>query len=199
MAECGCDIEIESAAQARVLWTLLGINGAMFLVEFGSGLVAESSALIADSFDMLADATVYAVSLYAVSRGALAKVSAARLSGYLQMALGVFALMEVLRRTLVGSSPEPGYMMAVSAIALVANAWCLRLVSAHRDGGVHMRASFIFSQNDVIANSAVILSGVFVAVTGLPVWDLLAGAGIGALVLRGGVRILGEARTAAAV
>jgi cation diffusion facilitator family transporter len=197
LADCGCKLEIESAAQARVLWILLAINGAMFVSELGAGIVAESTALIADSFDMLADAAVYAVSIYAVSRSPLARAAAARLSGQLQLGLGVFAFLEVARRALFGSSPEPSFMIAVSTIALGANVICLRLIAAHREGGVHMRASFIFSQNDVIANCTVILSGFLVALSGWPFWDLLAGAGIGCLVFWGGLRILREARTAA--
>jgi cation diffusion facilitator family transporter len=196
LADCGCELEVEFAAQARVLWILLAINGAMFVAELGAGIFAESTGLIADSFDMLADAAVYGVSLYAVSRSALARASAASLSGHFQLGLGVFAFFEVARRALVGSSPEPSFMIAVSIVALVANIACLRLVAAHREGGVHMRASFIFSQNDVIANCAVILSGLFVALSGWPFWDLLAGAGIGSLVLWGGIRILREARAA---
>jgi Co/Zn/Cd efflux system component len=189
-------LEIDSEAQARVLWILLAINGAMFVAELGAGIIADSTALIADSFDMLADAAVYAVSLYAVSRSALARAAAARLSGRLQLGLGVFACLEVARRALFGSSPEPSFMVGVSALALGANVVCLRLIAAHREGGVHMRASFIFSQNDVIANCAVILSGFLVALSGLRFWDLFAGAGVGCLVSWGGVRILREARAA---
>ena len=88
-------------------------------------------------------------------------------------------------------------MVAASTLALFANVICLRLIAAHRDGGVHMRASFIFSQNDVIANVAVVLSGLLVALSGVAWWDLLAGAGIGFLVLSGGVRILNEAKVEA--
>jgi cation diffusion facilitator family transporter len=196
MADCGCELEVESTAQARVLWAVLAINAAMFVAEFSVGVVAESTALIADSLDMLADAFVYAVSLYAVSRSAQARVSAARLSGYLQLGLGILVLVEVLRRLLGGSSPEPIYMVAASTLALFANVICLKLIAAHRDGGVHMRASFIFSQNDVIANVAVVLSGLLVALSGLAWWDSLAGAGIGILILSGGVRILSEAKAA---
>ena len=196
MADCGCGLEVKSAAQASVLRIVLAINGAMFVAELGSGILAESTALIADSFDMLADAAVYAVSLYTVSRSDLARASAARLSGYLQIGLGVFAFSEVARRAISGSNPDPVFMIAVSTIALVANVACLRLIAAHRDGGVHMRASFIFSRNDVIANCAVILSGIFVSLSGWSFWDLFSGAGIGILVFWGGVRILSEARTA---
>ena len=167
MSDCDCEVEVESVAQARVLWILLAINGGMFVAELGAGVFAQSTALIADSFDMLADAAVYAVSLYAVFRGAIAQVSAARLSGYLQLSLGSAELVEVGRRFLFGSSPEAVYMVLVCTVALVANLICLRLIAAHREGGVHMRASFIFSQNDVIANCAVILSGLLVAVVRL--------------------------------
>ncbi len=194
VSDCGCDLEFQSADQARVLWTLLAINAGMFVAEFGAGLLAESTALLADSLDMLADAAVYAVSLYAVARTPKSRASAALLSGYLQVVLGAFVLAEVFRRLLVGSQPEPLYMVAVSVVALAANTLCLRLIAAHRGGGVHMRASYIFSQNDVIANCAVILSGLLVALSDLHVWDLLAGGAIGGIVCWGGVRIIRDAR-----
>jgi cation diffusion facilitator family transporter len=193
---CECELDLQSTGQARVLWILLAINGGMFIAEFGAGLLAESTALLADSLDMLADAAVYAVSLYAVARTARSRASAAMLSGYLQVGLGVFVLVEVLRRLLVGSRPEPLYMIAVSIVALAANTLCLRLIAAHREGGVHMRASYIFSQNDVIANCAVILSGLLVAWSDLAVWDLVAGGAIGSLVCWGGIRIIRDARSA---
>ncbi|WP_413913973.1 cation transporter [Candidatus Skiveiella danica] len=58
----------DAAAEARVLWLLLGINALMFLVEMVAGFWADSAALIADAADMLADAAVYGVALYAVGR-----------------------------------------------------------------------------------------------------------------------------------
>lgn len=198
MSDCGCEIEVESAGQARVLWQLLAINLTMFVAELVAGLIADSAALLADSLDMLADAGVYAVSLYAVSRSARMRAWAAMSSGYLQVGLGGLALLEVARRLVTGPSPDPLYMIAVSVVSLMANVLCLRLVSRHRDGGVHMRASFIFSQNDVIANSAVILGGLLVAMTSWYQWDLVVGAGIGFLVLSGGWRILRDARRALA-
>jgi cation diffusion facilitator family transporter len=182
--------------QARTLRLVLGINAAMFVVEFGAGWFAQSAGLIADSLDMLADAFVYGLSLVAVFSSAAGQVRTAALSGVFQLALGAAALLEVTRRFLVGSTPQPGYMIPVAVVALVANAVCLRVVARHRDEGVHMRASYIFSQNDVLANLAVIVSGVLVAITATPLWDLAAGAGIGLLVLSGGIRILRASRAA---
>jgi Co/Zn/Cd efflux system component len=85
-------------------------------------------------------------------------------------------------------------MIGVAAVALVMNVICLKLISVHRDGGVHMTASFIFTQNDVIANVAVIIGGIAVAITGWREWDFVVGIGIGLLVLSGGIRILRRAR-----
>jgi cation diffusion facilitator family transporter len=182
--------------QRSALRTVLAINAVMFVAEFGAGLLGQSTGLIADSFDMLADALVYGLSLAAVSRSDLGKAKTATTSGLFQLTLGLGALGEVVRRYLLGSEPEPAYMIIVAAIALIANAICLRVVARHRDAGVHMRASYIFSQNDVLANVAVIASGVLVAATGAQLWDLVVGAGIGLLVLSGGFRILREAREA---
>jgi cation diffusion facilitator family transporter len=156
--------------------------------------MAESLALLADSLDMLADATVYGVSLLAVRRGARAKARAARWSGALQISLGVLILVETVRRLVYPPAPEAAYMVAVSLVALAANVLCLRIVSAHKEGGIHMKASVIFSQNDVIANLSVILGGAFVWLTSWHLADLFVGAGIALLVASGGFRILREAR-----
>lgn len=178
------------ATEARTLWVLLAINGVMFLAEGTAGLLTQSTGLLSDSLDMLADALVYGLSLYAVGRTAAHKLRAAHASGYLQVALALGALAEVTRRFLFGSEPEPAWMMGVAALALVANVACLVLISRHRKGGAHMKASYIFSTNDVLVNLGVIAAGGLVALTGSRLPDLVVGAAIGLLVLSGAVRIL---------
>ena len=197
MSGCGCAFEPSKPEERRVLWILLAINGGMFLVELVLGLLAQSTALVGDSFDMFADATVYGVALWAVSRAARGKVTAAKLTGALQLVLGILALAEVARRFFFGSEPDPNFMIGVATLALFANAYCLRLIAAHRDGGVHMRASFICSQTDVIVNIAVVVSGVLVAATRMAEWDLVVGLGIAVVILWGAVRIRREALEAA--
>jgi Co/Zn/Cd efflux system component len=64
------------------------------------------------------------------------------------------------------------------------------LLAKHRDGGAHMKASWIFSTNDVLANLGVIVAGALVAWTGSNVPDLVIGTLIGLLVLNGARRIL---------
>jgi Co/Zn/Cd efflux system component len=178
------------ASETSTLRIVLAINAFMFVLEIVAGWLAQSTGLLADGADMLADATVYALALYAVGRAQALKVRAARTCGALQLALGLAALVEVARRAVLGSEPGPRAMMGVSLLALAANVTSLWLVARHRDGGVHMKASYICTANDVLANLGVIAAGVFVAGTGSRLPDLVIGALIAAVVLQGALRIL---------
>ena len=57
-----------------------------------------------------------------------------------------------------------------------------------------MRAAWIFSANDVIANMGVILAGVLVMVSASRWPDLVIGLTVAGIVLRGGIRILRESK-----
>lgn len=199
MSGCGCEVEIQDQSETRVLIILLLINGAMFLVEFGVGWWAQSTALVADAIDMLADAMVYGVGLYAVGKAISSKIHAATLSGWFQVAVGLLVLLEIFRRIVSGSEPVSYLIMTMGVVALAANTACLILISKHREGEVHMRASWIFSKNDVIANIGVILAGILVAVTGSRIPDLVIGIVVASLVLRGGLVILQDAHKEKAI
>lgn len=180
----------DSAAEARLLTLLLAINALMFIVEIVVGFWAQSTGLIADSLDMFADAAVYGLSLYAVGRSAALKVRAAHMAGWMQLALALLALGEVVRRFIYGSEPVSELMMGMGLVALVANAACLVLIAKKRNAGAHMKASYIFSSNDVIANAGVILAGGLVAMTGSAYPDFVIGLIVGLVVLNGARRIL---------
>ena len=182
----------KDAAERRVLWIVLLLNAAMFFIEGIAGWLAQSTGLLADALDMFADAAVYGVGLWAVGRHAAYKLSAAQLSGWLQLLLGIGVLIDILRRLLFGSMPEPPVIGLVGLMALAVNVTALLLLQKHRDGEMHMRASWIFTKNDVIANLAVIAAGGLVAWTGSRLPDLAVGFGIAALVVWGGVTILRE-------
>ena len=194
MSGCGCS-EAADQMQGRVLKTLLAINAMMFLVELVLGFMAESAGLLSDSLDMLADALVYGIALSAVGGAAAAKQRAARWSGVFQIVLGLGVLGEVVRRLIYGSEPQSLLIIGVGFVALLANLICLALIAKHRNGEAHMRASWIFSANDVLANLGVILSGALVWWFGSYIPDLIAGTAIAALVIYGGVRILRDSRS----
>lgn len=188
-APAGTDPPAGAGRQRRALWWVLGINAAMFLVELVAGLLAGSAGLVADSLDMLADATIYAVALLAGADLASQR-RAARASGWLQLTLAGLVLVEVIRRAGTGIEPTSSVMMLVGLLALVANLACVAILAGHRGGGAHLRASWIFTTNDALANIGVIIAGVLVAVTGSAIPDLAIGAAIAALVASGAWRIL---------
>ena len=194
MSKCTCKIETKDEEENRILLILLCINAVMFLLEILVGIFSESTALIADSLDMLADATVYGIAIYAVGKTTLIKIKAAHLSGVFQVILGVTVVFDVLRRLIWGSNPESLLMILVGIIAFVANITCFKLISKYRYGEVHMRASWIFSKNDVIANFGIIASGILVYALGSRYPDLIIGLTISVVVIRGGVHIIQDAK-----
>ena len=181
---------ISAEQESGTLRWLLGINAVLFVVEMTAGLIAHSTGLIAESLDNFADAAVYGLALYAVGHSVKMQVRAAHLAGVLQLILAVGALAEVVRRFVFGSEPESLVMMGIAFIALIANTTCLLLISKHREGGAHMKASWIFSANDVVINLGVITAGALVAWTGSNYPDLIIGSIAGIIVLNGARRIL---------
>lgn len=194
MSDCGCEVELKENQQKTVLYWLLAINATMFVFEIGLGLLSESTALIADSLDMLADAIVYVIALYAVGKSIQHKANAALVSGYLQMGLGLLILLDIARRLVGESEPHSWFMIGVGTVALIANVICLILIRKHNNDEVHMRASWIFSANDVIANFGVVIAGILVMVLDQRWPDIVIGSIISLLILRGAYRILSDAR-----
>jgi hypothetical protein len=184
------DTSATAQQESTSLRLLLAINAVMFVIELTAGLIAQSAGLVADSLDMFADAAVYGLALYAVGHSVKMQLRAAHLAGVLQLILALGVLLEAGRRFVFGSEPESMTMMAVAFVALIANTSCLLLISRHREGGAHMKASWIFSANDVLINIGVILAGALVAWTGSRYPDLIIGTLVGLVVLNGARRIL---------
>jgi len=194
MADADCEMEVTNKEESKTLIVLLAINGSMAVIESTAGWYAESTGLLADALDMLADALVYCSALYAIGKSVRVKIHSALLSGGLQLLLGFVMISEIVRRFIYGSEPISFIMISVSVIALAANILCLVLLNKHKHGEVHMRATWIFSRNDVIANLGVITAGLLVAYLGSPLPDLIIGSVISTVVLHGSYRIIREAR-----
>lgn len=186
-------LDASNATDRKILRTVLLINLGQSAAGIGLGVWAASTALMGAGLDNLADASVYAVSLYAVGRAATVKVRAARLSGFLLIGLAVLLLLEVLRRFAGGEEPVGPAMMAVAAVNAALNLVCLRLLRRHRGEDVNFKASAIFTSNDSIVNGAVVLSGALVMWLGSNVPDLVLGLVVAGIAANGGREILREA------
>jgi len=181
----------DSSVQSKLLWTVLIINFAFFIIEITTGFISKSMGLVADSLDMLADAFVYGLSLWAVGSTVIRKKKVARMSGYFQLALALLGLSEVIRRFISFEEvPDFQTMIIVSILALIANSVCLYLLQKSKSEEAHMKATMIFTSNDIIINTGVIAAGVLVLLTQSKYPDLIIGAIVFLIVVRGAFRIL---------
>lgn len=181
----------DDVRQRKALWTVLVINTGFFLIEMSTGIISKSMGLVADSLDMLADALVYGMSLMVVGAAVTKKKRVALWSGVLQIILAVLGISEVIRRFLgLEVMPEFQTMIIISILALLANSVSLWLLQRTRSKDAHMRASIIFSANDVVINLGVITAGLLVWWLGSSLPDLIVGVIIFLIVIRGAIRIL---------
>lgn len=174
-----------------MLVVVLIINLGMFFVEFGAGLVAGSAALMADATDMLADAFVFGLSLYAVARSDRWKAGVATFKGALILVLGLGILVNVAVKIQSGVPPSSSMMLIFGGAALVANIVSVVLLWRFRAQDVNMASTFECSRNDVISNVGVLIAAGLVAATSSPWPDIVIGLAMAAIVLRSAVRVLG--------
>lgn len=177
----------------RVLIIVLVINAAMFALEFGAGIVARSAALMADSMDMLGDALVYGVSLYALDRSDRWRAGAALFKGGFILFLGLGVLYQIGVKLLYEVPPSSTLMLIFGALALAANLYCLKLLWRFKNDNVNLSSTFECSRNDVIGNSGVIVAAGGVALFQSPWPDIVVAVVIAFLFLRSALRVTREA------
>lgn len=200
MADCcsdkECAIESLRSRQAGTLRIVLAINAVMFLVEFTAGLLARSTALLADSLDNLGDATTYGLSLYAVARGARSKAKIALFKSTLILAAAFFVIGQVAYSIAHPGMPVFETMGIVSLLALAANGTCLALLWKHRTEDVNMSSVWECSRNDIVSNVAVFAAAGAVWITDSFWPDLIVGSLLAILLLHSAVRVMREAMRA---
>jgi len=187
------DIDINpDKKQSKILWLVLLINLAFFIIEMTTGLISKSMGLVADSLDMLSDSFVYAISLFAVGGTLVRKKRVTKLAGYFQIILAVLGFSEVIRRFLeIEQIPDFSIMIIVSIFALIANGISLYLMLQSKNKEeIHIKASLIFTSNDIIINLSVIVAGFIVMFTGSLIPDLIIACIVFVIVIRGAFRIL---------
>jgi Co/Zn/Cd efflux system component len=199
MADCCCTpppVKLDPRRMRdyrRVLWLVLAINAAMFIVEAGAGLLAGSASLQADALDFFGDGANYAISLAVVGMALRYRAGAAMLKAASMGLFGVWIIGTVIWHAMHGTLPSAVTMSAIGVSALVANAASFALLWSHRSGDANMRSAWICTRNDVLGNLAVLLAafGVFGTQTGWP--DLAVAMVMAALALQGAFLVLSQA------
>ena len=197
MADCctnaACEIEKLQARQSQTLKIVLGINAGMFIIELVAGIMARSTAVLADSLDMLGDALVYGLSLYVVTRNDTWKATSALLKGLIMALFGVFVLGEGGYKVLYPEIPQYETIGFIGLLALTANGACVLLLWRHRSEDINMRSVWLCSRNDILANALVLLAAVGVWVTASQWPDLVVGLSIAMIVLRSAFYVIRDA------
>ena len=183
-----------SPAYMRVLWTVIALNGVMFMVEMGAGVHAGSQALQADALDFLGDTATYALSLWVIGRPLRWRSRAALLKGLTLAVMAIWVLSSTAYRVLVLGVPSAFVMGTVGTLALVANVVCALLLYRFRDGDANVRSVWLCSRNDAIGNIAVVGAAIAVFVSGSPWPDLIVATVMAGLFLSSAVRIVSQAR-----
>jgi Co/Zn/Cd efflux system component len=172
-----------------VLWTVLGINLAMFMIEMIAGLRTGSVSLRADSLDFLSDSANYGISLLVAGMALRTRAMAALGKGATMGLFGIWVLASSVWKAFVGSPPEAVTMGLVGIVALAANGLCFALLTAFRSGDSNMRSVWLCSRTDMIANCAVLVSALGVARTNAAWPDVLVAAIMAMLALQGAVAV----------
>ena len=191
-----CEVTKLRESHSRVLWIVLGINALMFVVEGISGLLANSTALLADSLDMLGDALVYGFSLFVLVRSTRWQAGAALAKGAFMLLFGLGVLAEAAYKVFHPVTPTAQIMGVIGATALAANVVCFALLYRHRADNLNMSSTWLCSRNDLVANAGVLVAAAatFVLASRWP--DIIVGCIIAALFLCSAFTILNESARA---
>lgn len=171
----GCELTKLKKQQASVLWVVLFINLLMFVIEFGAGIRADSLSLTGDSLDMLGDALVYASSLYVINKGSKAQAGSAFLKGITMFLFAIVVFARASHQLVTGAIPEATIMSTVGIVALLANLFCLLLLTRHRKDNLNMSSVWLCSRNDIIANTSVLVASGLIFLTHSVLPDLAVG------------------------
>jgi Co/Zn/Cd efflux system component len=180
--------------QRRTLLVVLILNALLFAALGIGGVIADSSALLANAVDNASDSVVYLISFLAVGRAIAWKRRAARVSGVLLLVFAAGVLIDAGRRWWFGAEPIGWTMIGLAVIAAVVNLICLQMLRRLDGDDVNLRAAETFSFNDFASNGGIIVAGGLVLWLGQSWPDLVVGVLVAGVAAKGGLEILEDAR-----
>ncbi len=191
---CAIPSKADVAKQRTMLWIVLTLNAVMFFVEVYAGFVARSSAVLADSLDMLGDALVYSLSIWSLQKTELWKGRVSQVKGYLMALLALGVIGEAIWKIFASVEIEGSVMMGIGVLALVVNTVCFTLLNRHKKDGINLRSAWICSRNDLLANTGVLIGGLLVLTTSSTWPDIIIALAIGCYVLKSAIDVIRESR-----
>ncbi|MEN5291068.1 cation transporter [Stenotrophomonas lactitubi] len=191
---CGCgktlDVAAMQARHRRVLWIVLLINLATFLMMVGASWYSHSSALLSGALDNLGDAATYLLSLLVVGAGVAAKARVALFKGALILAAAVAVAVQIGWRLAHPQVPLFESMGLAALLNLAANGFCLWLLTPYRNDDVNLASAWECARNDIFEGISVVLAAALVALFGAGWPDLLVAVALLVVFLRSALRVL---------
>jgi cobalt-zinc-cadmium efflux system protein len=186
------------------LTIVLGISSTILIVEVIGAFISGSLALLADAGHMLTDVAGLSLALFAAvlaGRPATdartwgyqrAEVLAAAAQAAVLLAVGVFVLIEGIRRLIEPPDVQAGVMVVFGIVGLLGNAVSILLLSRIQAGNLNTRAALLEVVNDALGALAVLIAATVIGLTGWLRADALASILIGVLILPRTWKLLGE-------
>ena len=186
------------------LATVLGITVTVLVVEVIGAFVSGSLALLADAGHMLTDVAGLTLGFIAavLSRRPAtdartwgyrrAEVLGAAAQAAVLLAVGVFVLVEAIRRLFNPPEVTSGVMLVFGAVGLVANIAGIAILASGRGANLNMRAAFLEVLNDTLGSVAVLVAAAVIALTGWLQADAVASLVIGLLIIPRTFKLLRE-------
>ncbi|MGW9112392.1 cation diffusion facilitator family transporter [Microbacterium sp. NPDC055683] len=197
---------IRGADNRRLLTISLSITATVFAVQLAGAFWTGSLALLADAVHMLTDAIALVVALIASAVAARpaddrrtygyqrAEVLGALVNAIVLIVLCVTVAVEGVRRLIEPGDAEVagGWMLAVAAVGLVANAVSMWLLSAAQRRSLNVRGAYLEVLGDLVGSALVIVAAVVILVTGWTAADAIASLAIAALIVPRALGLLRE-------
>ena len=177
----------------RVLWVVIVINAAMFLVEMAAGQLAGSQALQADALDFRGATLTYGISLAVIGRSLNVRSGAALLKGSSLLLMGMWVFGSTLYHVLILGLPRAEIMGGIGILALAANLASVLLLLRYKDGDANIRSVWLCSRNDAIGNVAVMIAALAVWGSASAWPDLLVAGIMAGVFLTSSTQILRQA------
>jgi cobalt-zinc-cadmium efflux system protein len=193
-----------AAGHRRPLALVLAISSVILVVEVTGGLISGSLALLADAGHMLTDVAGLSLALFAAilaDRPATPRrtwgyrrveILAAAAQAAVLLAVGLFVLVEAVRRLIEPTEVSAGFMIVFGVVGLVGNSVSILLLSRISAGNLNTRAAMLEVANDALGSVAVLVAAAVIAGTGWTRVDAVASLLIGALILPRTWRLLRE-------
>jgi cobalt-zinc-cadmium efflux system protein len=182
----------------------IGLNLAFVVLEFGAGIVAGSTALLADAGHNLSDVLGLALAggaAWLAARGASARrtygfgkatiLAALSNAVLLVLACGAIAW-EAVRRIGEPAEVRPGLVMAVAAAGIVVNLGTALLFRRGREHDVNLRGAYLHMAADAAVSLGVVVAGLLIWLTGAAWIDAAVSLVIVAVILWSTLGLLRE-------